>query len=153
MRRGLIFLLALAALSGCSQELPSFLGREGGGSGSYSLSDDLPEGALDPIAVPLTSAVAERALHGVIINAESVTPTQGYFGAQLVPVDPSSRADDNGILALRMMAIAPTTPQAVGPARTRTLTAALFIQNVTLRDVKAFRVTGNPNSLTLPVPR
>jgi hypothetical protein len=149
----MIFFVAIAALSGCSKEMPSFLGRDGGGTGSYSLGDDTPEGAFDPIDVPLTSAVAERALHGVIINAESVTPTQGYFGAQLVPVDPNSRADENGILALRMTAIAPTTPQATGPERTRTLTAALFIQNVTLRDVKAFRVTGNPNSLTLPVPK
>lgn len=152
MRRGFILLLALAALSACSAGVPGFLGRDGQ-SGTYTMGDDAPEGAYDPIEVPLTSAVAERGLHGVIIRAESVTPTQGYFGAQIVPLNPDTHPDENGILALRLTAIAPTTPQATGPARTRTLDAALFIQNVTLRDVKAFRVMGSPNSLTLPLPR
>jgi hypothetical protein len=153
MRRGLIFLLALAALPACSAGVPGFLGRDGGQTGTFSLDGDAPEGAYDPVEVPLTSAVAERGLHGVIIRAESVTPTQGYFGAQIVPLNPDTHPDENGILALRMTAIAPTTPQATGPERTRTLSAALFIQNVTLRDVKAVRVTGRPNSLTLPLPK
>lgn len=134
--------------------MPSFLGREGDGDdNTFTLGGDAPEDAYVPVEVPLTSAVAERALHGVIVRAESVTPTQGYFGALLAPVDPASRADENGILAMRLTAIPPATPQATGPARTRTLTAALFVQNVTLRDVKAFRVMGAPNSLTIPVPR
>ena len=45
MRRGFIFLLALAALSACSSGVPGFLGREGN-SGTYTLGGDAPEGAF-----------------------------------------------------------------------------------------------------------
>ncbi|TPE51370.1 hypothetical protein [Amaricoccus solimangrovi] len=152
MRRGPVCLLALAALSGCSYEMPSFLGREGDQSGTYTLGGDAAE-APDPVEMPVTSAVAERGLHGVILRAESVAPTQGYYGALLAPVDPESRADANGIVTVKFTALPPATPGATGPARTRMLDAALFVQNVTLRGVKAFRVVGSPNSITVPVPK
>lgn len=153
MRRGLPFLLALAALGGCSGGVPSFLGREGDSSGTYSFGDKAPEGAYDPVDVPLTTASVARGLHGVIVLAESVTPTQGYYAARLDPVDPDKRPDQTGVLAFRLLALKPTTPQEIGPERTRVLTAAAFLQNVTLRDVKAIRVTGGGKSQTLPVPK
>lgn len=153
MRRGPICLLALAALSGCSFEMPSFLGREGSQTGTYTLGDDAPEGAYDPVAVPVSSAVAERALHGVILRAESITPTQGYYAAALDVGEAGPEPDASGTLTVRFTALPPTTPQATGAPQTRRLTAALFVQNVTLRDVRAFRVVGSPNSVTVPLPR
>ena len=153
MRRGLPLLLALAALSGCSTGIPDFLGREGDQSGTFTLGDDAPEGAYDPVEVPLTAAVLERGLHGVIVRAESIAPSQGYYGAQLQPVGPAAGPDETGILALRLVALAPYTPQDIGPPQTRRLTAALFLQNVTLRDVKAIRVSGAGQSKTLPLPK
>lgn len=152
MRRGPVLLLALAALSGCSFEMPSFLGREGSQSGTYSFGDDAPEGAYDPVAVPVSSAVAERALHGVILRADSIAPTQGYYAAAL-ETGADLEPDASGTLTVRLTALAPTTPQATGAPRTRTLTAALFVQNVALRDVRAFRVVGAPNTVTVPLPR
>ncbi len=153
MRRGLPLLLALAALGGCSNGIPSFLGREGEQTGTFTFGDDTPEGAYEPVDVPLTSALIERGLHGVIVRVESIAPTQGYYAAQLAPVQADIRADETGILTLRLTALAPTTPQDVGAPATRRLTAAFFLQNVTLRDVKAVRVVAGGQSQTLPLPK
>jgi hypothetical protein len=39
----------------------------------------------------------------------------------------------------------------VGPARTRTLTAAIFVPNLALKDLRGFRVAGNGAVQTLPL--
>ena len=132
MRARFIILASLAALAGCTVELPGFLGREGSGTGSYQLNDDEP--APDPVAVPLRTAEAERALYGVIVRAQGVAPTQGYYGAQLAPT--AAGPDAAGILGFELIAIPPSLPEAVGPERTRLLDAAVFLPNLALRDLR-----------------
>ena len=41
-RNGLVLLAGLALLAGCSFEMPSFLGREGGGDSFYQLRGEPP---------------------------------------------------------------------------------------------------------------
>lgn len=153
MRHGFLMIAGVVLLAGCSAGVPDFLGREGGGAqtGMFSAAGDktpLP----DPVPLPMRTAVAERALNGVILRATGVSATQGYYGAQLVPVN-NGAPDAAGIVTLELMAFPPTESQAIGPERTRTLSAAAFYSNQALRKIKAFRVKGGTNVLTLPAPK
>jgi hypothetical protein len=148
MRNGLL-LLAGIALAGCSMEIPSFVGREGGGEGFYNVRGAPPP---EPVPVPLRQATLERALHGVIIRVDGEAPTQGYYSAALVPLR-GGAPDAAGIVSFELMAVPPPGPEAIGPARTRRITAAVFIPNLALRDLRGFRVSGGGAVHTLPVSR
>jgi hypothetical protein len=145
MRNGLLLLAGLG-LCGCSMEIPSFLGREGGGGEFYNVR---PEPPPDPVPVPLREATLERALHGVIIRVDGEAPTQGYYSAALVPL--GNGPDAAGILSFELMAVPPAAPEAAGPARTRQITAAVFIPTLALKNLRGFRVSGGGAVRTLPL--
>jgi hypothetical protein len=138
LRDGLILLAAAALAAGCSMEMPDFLGREGAGGGFYDVRGEAPP---EPRTVALREAHAERALHGVILRVVGEGPTQGYYSATLRPLG-GGAPDPAGILSFELVATPPAEPQAVGPARTRILTAGLFMPNQSLKDLRGFRVTG-----------
>lgn len=147
MRNGFLALAGLILLAGCSMQIPGFLGREGNGSTTYSRkAQALPEA----VEVPLKSAVVEPALYGVILRAESVAPTQGYYKAVLGPMN-GGVPDAAGIVGIELTAFPPSGAQAIGPERTRTLRSALFFPTLALKDVKGFRVKGGPTVLTVPL--
>jgi hypothetical protein len=147
MLNGLLLLAGFGLLAACSMEMPAFLGREGGGQGFYNVRGEPPP---EPRPVPLREATLERALHGVIIRVDGVAPTQGYYSAALIPLRDGS-PDAAGIISFEFMAVPPAGPQAVGPARSRRLTAAVFIPNLALKDLNGFRVAGAGTVHTLPV--
>ena len=143
--KALSLLAGLVLLAGCSMEVPGFLGREGNYDGFYSVRGaPTPE----PVAIPFRTAVLEPALHGVIVRIEAEAPTQGYYAATLVPMN-DARPDAAGIVTFQLVATPPADPQAVGPARTRTLTAAAFMPTLALKNVRAIRVAGLGNAVTL----
>jgi hypothetical protein len=146
MRNGLLLLAGLG-LCACSMEIPSFLGREGTGEGFYSVRGQPPP---EPVQVPLRHATLERALHGVIIRVDGEAPTQGYYAPALVPLG-AGAPDAAGILSFELLAVPPTGPEAVGPARTRHVTAAVFIPTLALKNLRAFRVSGSGTVHTLPL--
>jgi len=146
MRNGLSLLVGAGLLAGCSMEIPGFVGREGQASGTYSLRR---EEAPPPRPVALRQAAAERALHGVILRVAGEAPTQGYYSATLRPI--GTGADAAGILSFELVAVPPSAPEAVGPARSRTLTAAVFVPNLALKDLRGFRVAGLGSVQTLPL--
>lgn len=147
MRSGLMLLVGLVLLAGCGDGVPTFLGREGG-TGFYSVGG---EPAPVPVAVPMREATAERALHGVIVRVEGEAPTQGYWGAALLPLG-TGDPDAAGVVSFRFVAIPPAGVEAVGPARTRQLSAGVFIPNLALRTTRAVRVAGIGTAETLPLP-
>lgn len=117
-------------------------------SGFFSRAPvDLP----DAVPVPMREATLERGYGGVIIRATGVAPTQGYFNAALVP-DDDGRPDAAGVVTLRLVAVPPLAPEAIGPERTRLLMTAAFLDELKLRGVKTIRVISALNAATLPVP-
>lgn len=130
--------------------MPNMFGREGSGSGSsYSLSgnaDALP----DPIPVPLTTLTVEPALNGTIIRVNSVAATQGYHSARLVSQG-NGEPDDTGTIGFVLTAIPPMDAEAIGPARTRTLHAAVFVPNLAKRQVKSVRILDATGVRTIPL--
>jgi hypothetical protein len=85
----------------------------------------------------------------VIVRVEGVAPTQGYYGAELLPV--SATPDAAGILGFELVAVPPDVAERVGPERTRLLTAAVFVPNLALEDLRGFRVAGSGGARTLPL--
>jgi len=138
MRNGLFLLVAAALAAGCSMEVPDFLGREGGGDGFYSVRGEAPP---EPRVVALRQTEAERALHGVILRVVGEAPTQGYYSARLRPLG-GGAPDAAGILSFELVATPPSEPHAVGPARTRVLSAGVFMPERALKDLRGFRVAG-----------
>jgi hypothetical protein len=147
MRNGLLLLTGALLAAGCSMEMPNFVGREGG-DGFYRLGgEELP----DPVPVAMRSAVAERSLTGVIVRVEGEAPTQGYWGAMLEPVGDGA-PDASGAVSFRFVAIPPMSVEAVGPPRTRRLSAAVYVPNLALKNTRAVRVAGIGTAQTLPLP-
>ena len=144
MRNGLLLLAGIGLLAGCSVELPGFAGREGNAAGMYTFRAPPPP---EPQQVPLRQAEAERALHGVILRVRGETPSQGYYSAALRPI--GTGPDAAGILSFEFVAVPPAEPEAIGPARTRTVTAAVFVPNLALKSLRGFRVAGAGNVQTL----
>lgn len=147
MRKLLVMLASTALLSGCSIEIPDFLGREGGGGGSYSI-DNQPH--PDPRPVPFRSAELEKALHGVIVRVAGEAPAQGYWGAALRPVN-GGQPDAAGVMSFEFVAVPPASVTSIGPSRTRELMAAIFVPNLALKDISGFRVSGVGSARTLPL--
>jgi hypothetical protein len=144
-------MVALAALAGCSVEIPGFLGREGDTSGTTGTFQVRREPLPDPRPVPLRAATLERALHGVILRVEGEAPTWGFHSAALRPLG-NGAPDAAGILGFELVAIPPEPPEPAGAPRTRELTAAVFVPTLALKEVRGFRVAGAGNVQTLPLP-
>ena len=143
--KGLSLLAGLVLLAGCSMEVPGFVGREGDASGFYSIRGTPPP---DPVPVAMQSAVLERALHGIIIRVEAEAPSQGFYSATLLPLN-NGEPDQAGIMTYQLIAMPPPEPGAVGPARTRRMSAATFVPTLALKDIRAFRVAGASTVVTL----
>jgi hypothetical protein len=105
----------------------------------------------DPVPVAMRSAVAERSLTGVIVRVDGEAPTQGYWGAALEPVG-TGAPDASGAVSFRFVAIPPASVEAVGPARTRRLSAAVHVPNLALKNTRAVRIAGVGTAQTLPLP-
>jgi hypothetical protein len=149
MRGGGIVLAGLVALTGCSMEIPSFLGREGTGVAGYTLR---PEPPPDPVQVPLRDARVEPALHGVILRVEGEAPSWGFHAATLRPLA-GGTPDAAGIVSFELVAVPPQGPEPAGAPRSRLLTAAIFVPTLSLKDLRGFRVAGGGAVQTLPLPK
>jgi hypothetical protein len=145
MRKALSLLAGLVLLAGCSMEVPGFLGREGNYDGFYSVRG---EPTPDPVPLAFRNAVLERALHGVIVRVETEAPTQGYYSAALEPLN-DGLPDAAGIVTFQFVATPPSSPQPIGPARTRVMSAAVFMPTLALKNVRAIRVAGVGTAVTL----
>jgi len=89
----------------------------------------------------VTEMAIERTVSGAIIRASGVTPTQGYFNAQLMPV-----AQQGGVLAYEFRVEAPTGFEAVGTEASRTITVARVLSAAELAGVQVVRVQGAQNA-------
>jgi hypothetical protein len=87
----------------------------------------------------------------VILRAEGVAPTQGYHSATFVALG-SGEPDAAGFLSFELTAVPPVETAAVGPQRTRELSAAVFLPTGVARNIKGFRVSGIGGTQTLPMP-
>ena len=106
----------------------------------------LPGEATDPRALVETvlSMAVEPMPGGAIVRARGLTPTQGWWDAELVARD----IDENGVLVYEFRLLPPTGRTDVNTQRSREIDVAIFISNVKLEPVREIVVQGATNART-----
>lgn len=145
--------LALAAaLPGCSRISDSRLNPLNWFKSSQPAATTLaPENGyvdVDDRRVPaaqIVSMTLHKVSGGAMLMVTGVAPTQGWWDAELVPVDAGDRPVD-GVLAYRLLMAEPTPGSAdaarTGDPATREITVSRFLSDVKLSDVRKLVVEG-----------
>ncbi|SDW94667.1 hypothetical protein [Roseicitreum antarcticum] len=99
---------------------------------------------------PLVSAVTDMAVErnpgGAIVRAEGVTPTQGWWDAELLPENEGRPV--NGVLTFRFVIAPPRQATRVSTEVSRTVTAAVTLSMFDLENVTTIVVQGAQNQRT-----
>lgn len=91
---------------------------------------------------------AQPALRGLILVVRTVAPTQGYHSAELAP-ERRGAPDEDGIVSLQFRIVPPFEEAPVGAARSRQITAAYFVGDDDLADIRGFEILGASSSKSL----
>ncbi|WP_193141066.1 MULTISPECIES: hypothetical protein [unclassified Meridianimarinicoccus] len=144
--RPLILLALCGTLAGCGNSL--------GGWFNTAPPDTLePEDGYDPIVTDSRRPVATitdlriaPSPGGVIVQANGLPPTQGYWDLELVRVGEDAAPASE--IRLEFRARPPIGETAVGTAESRDLEVATFLSNHELAGVSRITVIGQSNSRT-----
>ena len=153
--RKLLMIGLVLSLAGCSGGGSAWGGRLnpfnwfGGGS-----SVDERRTALTPrggygaeaeyrqLADQITELSVERGAVGIIVAATALMPTQGWFNAELVRID----TEDENEAVFEFRVEGPLAAKAVGPARSREITAGAFLTTQDAAGLRTIRVVGARNT-------
>lgn len=104
----------------------------------------LPEGETDgrPLVETVLSLSVEPMPGGAIIRARGQTPTQGWWQAELVPLD----LDDAGALVYEFRIVPPLGTTAVNTPQSRQVDVAIFVSDIKLSNVREIVVQGATNA-------
>jgi hypothetical protein len=104
----------------------------------------LPEEATDPrpLVESVLSMTVEPVPGGAIVRARGQTPTQGWWQAELVPLD----VDDRGALVYEFRIEPPPQVTPVNTPQSRQLDVAIFVSDYRLDGVREIVVQGSANA-------
>jgi hypothetical protein len=104
----------------------------------------LPEQQGDPrpLVETVLSMQVEPIPGGAVVRARGVTPTQGWWDAELVPQD----VDDKGVLVYEFRLLPPRGRADVNTQTSREIDVAIFISDVKLENVREIVVQGATNA-------
>lgn len=104
----------------------------------------LPKEAGDgrPLVDTVLSMAVEPIPGGAVVRARGVTPTQGWWDAELVPMD----LDDKGVLVYEFRLLPPTGKTDVNTQQSREIDVAIYISDVKLENVREIVVQGAQNA-------
>ena len=104
----------------------------------------LPEQKGDPrpLVDTVLSMNVEPIPGGAVVRARGVTPTQGWWDAELVPQD----LDDKGVLVYEFRLLPPPGRPDVNTQRSREIDVAIYISDVKLENVREIVVQGATNA-------
>lgn len=91
----------------------------------------------------VTFMAVEPTPGGVILRATGLPPTQGWWDAELVAENDGLPVD--GVLVFRFLVAPPPAPQPVSTPVSREVTAAVYISDIRLREVRRIIVRGALN--------
>lgn len=97
-----------------------------------------------PLVDDVTNMKVEAYSAGVIVRATGITPTQGWWDAELVEVE----VDEPGHLVLEFRIIPPLTTTAVNTPKSREVTVAKTVSAVRLENISKITVQGARNART-----
>ena len=145
--RPLVVLSVAVALAGCGGLRDSKLNPLNWfKKGELRESIVLPEERGD--ARPLVEAVLDLKVEpmpgGAIVRARGRTPTQGWWKAELVPVD----VDDAGLLVYEFRLIPPVGRTDVNTPQSREVDVAIYVSDYKLEFLREIVVQGANNAMT-----
>lgn len=95
-----------------------------------------------PLVDTVLSMTVEPIPGGAVVRARGVTPTQGWWDAELVPQE----LDDKGILVYEFRLLPPTDRADVNTQQSREIDVAIYISDVKLEAVREIVVQGASNA-------
>ena len=141
-----LFLLCLGAfLAGCGGFADSRLNPVNWfGRSEPRETNVLPEEDADtrPLVETVLSMTVEPVPGGAIIRARGQTPTQGWWSAELVPVD----LENAGSLIYEFRIVPPLGTTAVNTPQSRQVDVAIFVTDIKLDGVREIVVQGATNA-------
>ncbi len=137
-------LVATLVVAGCGTRLNPM---NWFGSSEETIAAAPDEFVIDPrgLVTQVTSLRVERMQGGAIIHAIGLPPTQGYWDAELVPLN-NEAPDDNRTLTYEFRLADPAYPRPVSTERSREVVVGHFISDFGLRGVRRITVVGAENS-------
>ena len=97
------------------------------------------------LAGQITELKMEPMPGGAILRATAVMPTQGWWEAELVPVD---KEPVGGKMVYEFRTYAPIKAAGVSTPHSRSITAAVFLSDIKLEQINSVTVQGASNGLT-----
>lgn len=95
-----------------------------------------------PLVDSVLTLTVEPMPGGAIVRARGLTPTQGWWSAELVPLP----LDDKGVLVYEFRLLPPTTRTDVNTPRSREVDVATYISDIKLDGVREIVVQGASNA-------
>lgn len=95
-----------------------------------------------PLVDTVLSMTVEPIPGGAVVRARGVTPTQGWWDAELVPQE----LDDKGILVYEFRLLPPPDRADVNTQQSREIDVAIYISDVKLEAVREIVVQGASNA-------
>lgn len=99
-----------------------------------------------PLVQQVTALEVARQPGGAIIRASGLPPTQGWWEADLLPA--TDGVAEDGVLTYRFVVNQPLEARRVSTPQSRELTAAVFLSDIRLQDVRKIVVQGATNSMS-----
>jgi hypothetical protein len=142
--RRLVVISLVAALAGCGAVRKSRLNPFNWFKRSEPREKVVLEEGVDdrPLIETVLTMAVEPIPGGAIIRARGVTPTQGWWNAELVPQD----VDENGVLVYEFRLVAPADKTAVSTQQSREIDVAIYISDIRLETVREIVVQGATNA-------
>jgi hypothetical protein len=142
--RRLVVVSLVATLAGCGAVGRSRLNPFNWFKRSQPREKVVVEEGADPrpLVEVVLSLTVEPVPGGAIIRARGVTPTQGWWNAELVPQE----VDENGVLVYEFRLAPPTDKTRVSTQQSREIDVAIYISDVRLETVREIVVQGSTNA-------
>lgn len=144
-RRLLVVSMAAAALAGCGGFRQSRLNPFNWfGRSEPRETIVLPDERQDarPLVETVLSMTVEPIPGGAIVRARGQTPTQGWWKAELVPLD----IDEDGVLVYEFRLLPPVGQTDVNTPQSRQVDVAIYISDIRLDRVREIVVQGATNA-------
>jgi hypothetical protein len=95
-----------------------------------------------PLVDQVVSMSIEQTPYGAIVRATGLSPSQGYYDAELV----ARPLDENGVLVYDFRLMPPPGPTPAGAPRTREVTVAAHLSKIKLASISEIVVQGAQNA-------
>ncbi len=144
-------LIATIAVAGCARVRDSKLnpfnwfGRSKAEQTVVVDSNGIPQDPR-PLVQQVTALDVARQPGGAIVRASGLPPTQGWWEAELLPENDGIAVD--GVLTYRFVVKQPLEATRSSTPQSRELTAAVYLSDIRLQDVRKIVVQGASNSMS-----